>query len=110
RAGEFLRDASLAANRIETLAASVEADASALRDGALPVLERAGASLAEFERLLAAARQGDGTVGRLLKDPALFENLSDAARRLDEALAKVNLLLDKIREEGVAVDLFGGSR
>ena len=110
RAGEFLRDASLAANRIETLAASVEADAAVLRDGALPVLERAGASLAELERLLAAALTGDGTVARLLRDPALFENLADASKRLDDALLKVNLLLDRIREEGIAVDLFGGSR
>jgi hypothetical protein len=110
RAGEFLRDASLAANRIETLAASVEADAAVLRDGALPVLDRAGASLAELERLLATARAGDGTVGRLLRDPALYENLADASKRLDDALVKVNLLLDRIREEGIAVDLFGGSR
>jgi hypothetical protein len=41
-----------------------------------------------------------------VKDPALYDGLADAAKRLDEALAKVNLLLDKIREEGIDVDLF----
>ena len=56
--------------------------------------------------MLVAARTGDGTVGRLMKDPALYEGLTDAAKRLDEALAKMNLLLDKIRAEGINVELF----
>jgi hypothetical protein len=59
-----------------------------------------------LNQLLIAARSGDGTVGKLVKDPALYDGLADAAKRLDEALAKVNLLLDKIREEGIDVDLF----
>ena len=53
-----------------------------------------------------AARTGDGTVGKLMKDPQLYDGLADAAKRLDEALAKVNLLLDKIRAEGLNVELF----
>jgi ribonucleotide reductase beta subunit family protein with ferritin-like domain len=52
-----------------------------------------------------AARTGKGTVGRLLQDPQLYENLTDTARRAEEAIAKLNLLLDKIRAEGLGVQL-----
>ncbi|MEY2716247.1 MAG: hypothetical protein RIT24_2590, partial [Planctomycetota bacterium] len=53
--------------------------------------------------LMVAARSGKGTVGRLMQDPQLYENLTDTARRAEEAVAKLNLLLDKIRAEGLGV-------
>ena len=105
-ASELMRDATITANRISALADSLAADASELKANAMPVLLRAESALDELNQLLAAARSGDGTVGKLVKDPALYDGLADAARRLDEALAKVNLLLDKIRTEGIDVDLF----
>ena len=105
-ASELMRDATMTANRIGALADSLAADADELKAGALPVLSRAEAALDQLNQLLIAARTGDGTVGKLVKDPALYDGLADAAKRLDEALAKVNLLLDKIREEGIDVDLF----
>ncbi|MFM1804824.1 MAG: hypothetical protein RL136_1703 [Planctomycetota bacterium] len=103
-ASELMRDATVAASRIGSLADSLTADAAALRAGALPVLDRASASLQELERLMIAAREGNGTVGRLVRDPQLYEGLADAAKRLDESLAKLGLLLDKIRAEGLGVD------
>jgi hypothetical protein len=105
-ASELMRDAAVSANRISSLADSLAADASELKANALPVLERAESALDQLNQLLIASRTGDGTVGKLVKDPALYDGLADAAKRLDEALAKVNLLLDKIRAEGIDVELF----
>lgn len=105
-ASELMRDAAITANKIGTLADSLAADASELRANALPVLSRAEASLEEFNRLLLAVRTGKGTAGLLVNDPALYDGLTDAAQRLDEALAKLNLLLDKVRAEGIDVELF----
>lgn len=105
-ASELMRDATMTANRIGALADSLAADADELKAGALPVLSRAEAALDQLNQLLVASRTGDGTVGKLVKDPALYDGLADAAKRLDEALAKVNLLLDKIRAEGIDVELF----
>jgi phospholipid/cholesterol/gamma-HCH transport system substrate-binding protein len=105
-ASELMRDATITANRIGTLADSLATDARELRANAIPVLARAEASLEEFNRLLLAVRTGDGTTGRLINDPALYDGLADSARRLDEALAKLNLLIDKIRAEGIDVELF----
>jgi hypothetical protein len=99
-----MRDATLSANRIGALADSLAADAASLRASALPVLDRASGTLQELEQVLIAARSGKGTMGRLMQDPALYEGLSDAAKRLDDALIKLNLLLDKIRAEGLGVE------
>jgi ABC-type transporter Mla subunit MlaD len=96
----------MTANRITALADSLAADAAELKANALPVLERAESALDQLNQVLVAARAGDGTVGKLMKDPQLYDGLADAAKRLDEALAKVNLLLDKIRAEGLDVELF----
>lgn len=105
-ASELMRDAAITANRITALADSLAADATELKANALPVLARAESALDQLNQLLVASRTGDGTIGRLMKDPALYDGLADAAKRLDEALAKVNLLLDKIRSEGINVELF----
>jgi len=106
-ASELMRDATITANRIGALADSLAKDADELKAGAMPVLDRAASALDELNRLVVAARSGDGTVGRLVNDPALYEGLADAARRLDDALVKLNLLLDKVRAEGIGVELFG---
>lgn len=103
-ASEFMRDATVMTRRIGALADSLQADAATLRAGALPVLDRASVALQELEQLMVAARTGKGTLGRLMQDPQLYEGLSDAAKRLDEALGKLNLLLDKIRAEGLGVE------
>ena len=103
-ASDLMRDATLSANRIGALADSLAADAASLRASALPVLDRASGTLQELEQVLIAARSGKGTMGRLMQDPALYEGLSDAAKRLDDALIKLNLLLDKIRAEGLGVE------
>ncbi len=104
-ANELMRDGAIMTQRITVLADSLAADAAALRAGALPVFDRTSAALQELERLLTSARTGDGTIGRLMKDPALYEDFSDAAKRLEDALAKLSLLLEKIRGEGLNFEL-----
>jgi phospholipid/cholesterol/gamma-HCH transport system substrate-binding protein len=112
-ANELMRDAAIAANRVGNAAESIgnaatalQADAAALRAEAVPALDSLGAAFEELNRLLAAARAGDGTVGRLMKDPALYESLTDSARRLESLLERAELLLEKIRAEGLDVELF----
>jgi phospholipid/cholesterol/gamma-HCH transport system substrate-binding protein len=52
--------------------------------------------------------EGDGTIGRLLRDPKLYEELTLTAQRLTEAIKNLDFLLKKWREEGVNVQgLFG---
>ena len=60
------------------------------------LLERIG-------QLSTLASEGDGTVGLLLRNPDLYNSLADSAKRLEATLRKVELLLEKIREEGLGV-------
>ena len=104
-ANELMRDGAIMANRIAALADSLADDASAIRSGAMPMFDRTSVALEELQRLLIAARTGDGSIGRMMKDPALYEGFADATKRLDDALAKLGLLLDKIHAEGLNFEL-----
>jgi phospholipid/cholesterol/gamma-HCH transport system substrate-binding protein len=61
----------------------------------------------EAARLLNVAmnrvNSGEGTVGRLLNDPELYRNLSDAAERLSLTLKDLQLLVRKVKDEGLDV-------
>jgi len=59
------------------------------------------AAVDSARQLLDQARKGDGTAGKLLKDPALYDNLNDSAQRLNLVLQRLELLFDKWRDEGV---------
>lgn len=58
---------------------------------------------AAVNQAVAKANDGDGTVGKLLNDPALYDNLNDSAERLQKAIDEARLLLEKWKSEGVPV-------
>ncbi|MEO0512340.1 MAG: MlaD family protein [Planctomycetota bacterium] len=59
--------------------------------------------LAAVRDLARAATDGPGTLARLLKDPALHNNLVTLTEELDQTLVEVRLTLEQFREEGVSV-------
>jgi phospholipid/cholesterol/gamma-HCH transport system substrate-binding protein len=61
-------------------------------------------TLGEVRTLLGRAGEGEGTIGRLINDPVLYEDLDDAARRLADTLEALRLLVDAIKAEGVRID------
>lgn len=58
-------------------------------------------SINAMHKTIEQARTGDGTVGKLLNDPALFNNLNQSAKRMDEALKDLQLLIKKWEKEGL---------
>jgi hypothetical protein len=56
-----------------------------------------------MQKLADKARKGDGTVGKLLNDPALYQNFNDAAERIQKAVDEMKLLIEKWKAEGVPV-------
>ena len=62
----------------------------------------AGAS-EEARRLLAAANDGNGTIGRLVNDPGLYDSLDHSSKELEAVLQDARLLIEKFRTEGVPV-------
>lgn len=61
-----------------------------------------GAILA-MKEALDQAGQGHGSVGKLLNDPALYNNMTDAAIRLGAALTEIRLLVEKWKKEGLPI-------
>lgn len=58
-----------------------------------------------INQLAESANQPDSTLGKLLNDPALYDNLNDTAERLQKLLDEATLLLQKWKAEGVEVKL-----
>jgi methyl-accepting chemotaxis protein len=60
-------------------------------------------TLEEVRRVASLAAAGDGTAGELLTNPDLYHSLTDAATRLDDVLVQMQLLIEKIRAEGLRI-------
>ncbi len=69
----------------------------------IAVADDASATLRTMQQAVELARAGDGTVGKLLNDPGLYNNLSDTAQRLNLAAEELRLLLEKIQKEGLPI-------
>ena len=54
-------------------------------------------------KTLELAKSGKGTVGLLLNDPALYNNLNDAVVRLNSAMTEIKLLVEKWKQEGLQI-------
>lgn len=62
-----------------------------------------GEAVHGLQSLIAAASQGEGTAGQLIRNPDLFRNLNDAAIRLEQTLTEAKLLIEKYRKEGIPI-------
>jgi phospholipid/cholesterol/gamma-HCH transport system substrate-binding protein len=60
-------------------------------------------TFAAANQLMEDGRNGKGTLGKLVQDPALYNNIEDAAARLSEALKEMKLLMEKWKAEGLPV-------
>jgi hypothetical protein len=48
-----------------------------------------------------SASAGDGTTGRMVKDPRLNESLTDTTQKLNLTLDEFRKLIDKWKEKGI---------
>lgn len=62
-----------------------------------------GEAAQEFRELTAKINNGEGTAGQLATNPDLYRNLTSATERLDTLLTEAQLLIEKIKAEGVGV-------
>ncbi len=99
KANTLIDEASAAMRSLGAVAGKVELRVQELQ----PVVESMRSTLAHVDALAADAREGKGTIGQLLTNPDLYNSLDDSATRLRATLAEMELLLRKIREEGLDV-------
>jgi len=69
------------------------------------VAERLDATLGVIKAIAAKANEGDGTVAKLLNDPALYNNLNDSLETLEQALDEVKLMVEKLKKEGIRLNM-----
>ena len=103
KAKTLIDKATTAVDRYTQRADSLQTDAHDLQKRLLPVVDNLASTLEEVKRLSKLATEGKGTVAQLLNDPGLYNSLNDAAVRLERTLAEAQLLIQKIKAEGLPV-------
>ena len=82
---------------------SLQGNANALLASVQPVFDQLSKTLAQVELLTKQAQDGKGTIGQLMSNPDLYNSLNDSAQRLKSTLGEVELLMQKVRAEGLGV-------
>ncbi len=102
-AGTLIERATATFERYSELAAHLELSTDELLERLVPVADEMSATLTEVRTLVHRAGEGEGTIAQLLNNPDLYESLTDAAVRLEQALLDARLLIRKIKAEGLPV-------
>ena len=111
--GALLADVRDAIDKLESSAALIGDEARALRGRAETTLTNADRALVsldeagnEITAIAARVNRGEGTLGQLATNPDLYNSLNAAIEQLRALLTDARLLIEKYRDEGVAIDVF----
>jgi len=78
---------------------------NAVADQAVSALRKTEDAAANLATVLETAARGEGTIGQLMQNPDLYNNLRDAAARLEKALTEFQLMVEKFKAEGIRLKL-----
>jgi phospholipid/cholesterol/gamma-HCH transport system substrate-binding protein len=98
-----LVEAAVTIDEFTKLAGRINTDADTVVHRLIEVFGEMTATLQEVRGLAHKASSGEGTVAQLLNNPDLYESLDDAADRMERTLRDVQLLLEKIKGDGLRV-------
>jgi len=79
---------------------------AAVSDSVTQTSEELGETLIELRRTINKINSGEGTVGKLINDDKLYNNLVDSSEELKAALEKLTKTLNKTSEKGLKVSVF----
>ncbi len=68
-------------------------------------LGRVDQTAGEIQKIALRINEGEGTLGQLSKNPDMYNSIRDAAVRLDKALMELQLLMQKLKDEGIPIKL-----
>lgn len=103
---DLREDVQQAAANTRALTDKVAGSVESLEKRYVAVADSLGGAIDSMKKTLDQAREPTGTLGRMLADPALYDNLNDAAQRMQKAIDDLRLLVQKWKAEGLPVDIF----
>ena len=102
-AGTVADSAGAAAEKLGTTADTATRSIEQLTHRYVALADDLSKTIADVRKLTAQATAGQGAVGKLLNDPALYDSLQDTAERIGQAADALKLLIEKWQTEGVPV-------
>lgn len=91
------------ADQVKQLTSASKESLDRLSARYLAVADDLSAAITAAHKTLDQAREGEGTVGQLLNNPALYNNLNNTVQRVDKAMVELRLLIEKWKAEGLPV-------
>lgn len=88
---------------VESLRGDISGGVDALKKSYVALADDLSKAVASTQKLVDQMSEGEGTVGKMVNDPKLYDNLNDAAERLNVALDEIRLLVEKWKKEGLPV-------
>ncbi|MBI1337611.1 MAG: MCE family protein [Phycisphaera sp.] len=98
-------NAKVMTEKVGNLATSADEKLDKLVQRYVAVADDLSGAITSMKQTIDLAKNGDGTIGKLLNDATLYNNLNDASARLRKALDEFRQLLDKIKSEGLPVKM-----
>lgn len=100
-ANAFIDQATETMVQVADLAGRIQTDSESVSRHLARVLDELASTLEEVHGLIGRATAGRGTIAQLLNNPDLYVALNDAAVRLERTLREVQLLVEKVRGDGL---------
>ena len=96
-----IKDADRAFSSFGEIATKASKTIDATQVQVLRVSEKLVDVLGQFEKTIKQVSEGNGTVGKLMNDPRLFEGLLDLSKTMKTTVNDLDFLLKKWKDEGV---------
>lgn len=106
KASRLIDDASDTMARIGQFTTQLEGRTDELAERLIPLADEMALIFEQVRLITHAAAEGDGTIGHLLNNPDLYNNLNDSAIRFERALREVQLFMQKVSAEGLPIRWF----
>lgn len=91
------------AQRVDQVSETMNEAVTTLRNRYVAAANDLTKAVDSTRKLIDKVRDGKGTAGKLVNDPALYDNLDDAGKRLQKAIDELRLLAEKWKAEGVPI-------
>ena len=95
----------MASTDINQLTRALLSDTDRLTQGLLKDTEDASKALNSLDRAIAAMSSGQGTTGKLITDPHLYNNLVDLSDQMSSLLKETREMLQQWKDKGVPLKL-----